>query len=97
MGGEGVISVMANIIPKDTHELYARFMAGDIKGAQALQLKVLDLVKALFIETSPVPVKEAMNALGMQVGGCRLPLVPMEAPHKELLLKALQNYGLFNK
>ena len=96
MGGDGVISVMANIIPKDTHDIYAHFIAGDFKAAQALQLKVLDLVNALFIEASPSPIKEAMNILGMQVGGCRLPLVPIEAHNKALLLKALENYGLLN-
>lgn len=94
MGGQGVISVMANIIPKDTHDIYARFMAGDIEGARAIQLKVLDLVKALFIEASPSPIKEAMNALGMNVGNCRLPLVPMEPENKAFLLKTLREYGL---
>ena len=94
MGGQGVISVMANIIPKDTHNIYARFMAGDIEGARARQLKVLDLVKALFIEASPSPIKEAMNALGMNVGGCRLPLVPMEPHNKAFLLETLKAYGL---
>ena len=94
MGGQGVISVMANIIPKDTHDIYAHFMAGNIEAARALQLKVLDLVKALFIEASPSPVKEAMNLLGMNVGHCRLPLVPMEPCNKALLEKALKDYGL---
>lgn len=94
MGGQGVISVMANIIPKDTHDIYARFMAGDIKGAKELQLKVLDLVKALFIEASPSPTKEAMNMLGMHVGECRLPLVSMEAHNKVILQEALKAYGL---
>ncbi len=94
MGGQGVISVMANIIPKDTHEICARFMAGDIEGARLLQLKVLDLVKALFIESSPSPVKKAMNLLGMEVGGCRLPLVPMELKNQAFLVDALKGYGL---
>ncbi|MBP3888977.1 MAG: 4-hydroxy-tetrahydrodipicolinate synthase [Cellulosilyticum sp.] len=94
MGGQGVISVMANIIPKDTHEIYARFMAGDIKGAQALQLKVLNLVKALFIESSPSPTKEAMNILGMNVGECRLPIVGMEPNNKAFLHETLKAYGL---
>jgi len=94
MGGQGVISVMANIIPKDTHELCARFMAGNLEGARAIQLKVLDLVKALFIEASPSPIKEAMNTIGMQVGDCRLPIVPMEAHNKAILVEALKQYGL---
>ena len=94
MGGQGVISVMANIIPKDTHELCARFMRGDIEGARLLQLQVLDLVKALFIEASPSPVKKAMNLMGMEVGGCRLPLVPMEMKNQAFLVDALKAYGL---
>lgn len=94
MGAQGVISVMANIIPKDTHEMCARFMAGDTAGARAMQLKVLDLVKALFIEASPSPTKEAMNALGMGIGDCRLPIVKMEAHNREFLMKTLTEYGL---
>lgn len=94
MGGQGVISVMANIIPKDTHELCARFMAGDIEGARQIQLKVLDLIKALFIEASPSPTKEAMNLMGMNVGGCRLPIVEMEPHNKAFLIETLKAYGL---
>lgn len=94
MGGQGIISVMANIIPKDTHEICARFMAGDLEGARTLQLKTLELIHALFIEASPSPVKEAMNALGMSVGGCRLPLVPMEPHNREILYQAMRRYGL---
>lgn len=94
MGGQGVISVMANIIPKDTHEICARFMRGDIEGARLLQLKVLDLVKALFIEASPSPIKKAMNLMDMEVGGCRLPLVPMELKNQAFLVDALKAYGL---
>lgn len=94
MGAQGVISVMANIIPKDTHEMCARFMAGDVAGARAMQLKVLDLVKALFIEASPSPTKEAMNAMGMGIGDCRLPIVKMEAHNREFLMKTLTEYGL---
>lgn len=94
MGGQGVISVMANIIPRDTHDIVARFMAGDIASSRKLQLGVLDLVHALFIEASPSPVKTAMNMMGMAVGNCRLPLVDMEDKNIALLKKALQNYGL---
>lgn len=94
MGGLGVISVMANIIPHDTHELVARFMAGDLKGARDIQIKVLDLVNALFIEASPSPTKEAMNLMGMNVGTCRLPLVKMTEANREILIQALKAYGL---
>lgn len=94
MGGDGVISVMANIIPKDTHEIYARFKAGDIEGAREIQLKVLELVKALFIEASPSPIKTAMNLVNMNVGSCRLPITEMTEANKDFLIKALKNYGL---
>ncbi len=94
MGGKGVISVMANIIPKDTHDLVAKFLAGDIAGSRKLQLGTIELIKALFIEVSPIPVKEAMNQLGLNVGKCRMPLVDIAANNKEILVKALRNYGL---
>lgn len=94
LGGKGVISVMANIIPKDTHDMAAKYLAGDIEEARKLQLKVTELVKALFIEVSPIPVKEAMNLMGMDVGKCRMPLVDMSEANKQVLIKAMQNYGL---
>lgn len=94
MGAKGVISVMANIIPKDTHEIYERFANGDIDGARQLQLKTLDLINTLFIEPNPVPTKEAMNMLGMNVGECRLPLVGMEESNKAKLKKVMEDYGL---
>jgi 4-hydroxy-tetrahydrodipicolinate synthase len=94
LGGKGVISVMANIIPRDTHDMAAKYLAGDIEEARKLQLKVTELVKALFIEVSPIPVKEAMNLMGMDVGKCRMPLVDMSEANKQVLIKAMQNYGL---
>lgn len=94
LGGQGVISVMANIIPRDTHELVASFMAGDLAKSREIQLKVLDLVHALFCEASPAPVKEAMNLMNMNVGDCRLPMVPMEPSNREYLKKTLEAYGL---
>ena len=94
LGGKGVISVMANIIPSDTHEIAARFLSGDLEGSRSLQLKTLELIKALFIEVSPIPVKEAMNLMGMKVGKCRMPLVDISDKNKDILIKALKNYGL---
>ncbi|MGL6174175.1 MAG: 4-hydroxy-tetrahydrodipicolinate synthase [Cellulosilyticaceae bacterium] len=94
LGGKGVISVMANIIPQDTHDIYAKFIAGDIEGSRNLQLKTLDLIKSIFIEASPTPIKEAMNLLGMNVGKCRLPLVDMDSKNIEILKQSLQTYGL---
>ncbi len=94
LGAKGVISVMANIIPKDTHDIAANYLSNDINGSRKLQLKVTELVKALFIEVSPIPIKEAMNQMGMNVGKCRLPLVDMEESNKGILISALKNYGL---
>lgn len=94
MGSIGVISVMANIIPKDTHHLVMDFLNGDVVKSREAQIKVLDLVHALFVEASPSPIKTAMNILGMEVGPCRLPMVPMEAHNEALLKKALLEYGL---
>jgi len=94
LGAKGVISVMANIIPKDTHDIVAKYLAGDIEGSRNLQIKVTELVKALFIEVNPIPVKEAMNQMGMNVGKCRMPLVDMEEANKKFLINALKNYGL---
>ncbi len=96
LGGKGVISVMANIIPRDTHDLVAHFMNGNIEESRRLQLKALDLIKALFIETSPIPIKAAMNLLGMDVGKCRMPLVDMEEKNLEILRNALKSYGLLS-
>ncbi len=94
MGAKGVISVMANIIPKDTHDMVAKYLSGDVEGSRKLQLDTLGLIKALFIEVSPIPIKAAMNMLGMNVGNCRLPLVDMTDSNLEILKKELIIYGL---
>ena len=88
MGGQGVISVLSNPMPKQTMEICNRFFAGDIKGAAELQCKYLPLINALFCETNPIPVKAAMSAMGFCENYLRLPLVPMEESHW-LKLKAL--------
>ena len=93
-GGLGVISVMSNIIPRDTHELCAKWFAGDLEGARQMQIKTLPLIKALFAEVNPIPVKEAMNILGWEIGDPRLPLIPPSDATKALLAKALQEYGV---
>ena len=93
MGGFGVISTIANILPRETHDLCARFFAGDLEGARELQLKEMQLVRALFCEVNPIPLKEAMNMLGHGVGHCRLPLVDMGEANKKLLRNALAAYG----
>lgn len=90
LGGSGVISVFANICPRQTHDMVAAYLAGDTGRARAMQLEYLDLINKLFIEVNPIPVKEAMNMLGMDVGGFRLPLCEMEKAHREVLADALR-------
>jgi len=94
LGGKGVISVMANIIPKKTHELVATFLDGNVEESRKIQLSLLNLIKALFIEVSPIPVKAAMNLMGMEVGKCRLPLTDMTEKNFEILKQTLKDYGL---
>lgn len=89
LGGKGVISVSANIIPDISHDMTASFLKGDVKKARELQLKYNDLVNALFLETNPVPVKEAMNFLGYEVGNCRLPLGAMNESNRAKLTDIL--------
>ena len=93
-GGLGVISVMSNVIPRDTHELCAKWFAGDLEGARQIQIRTLPLIKALFAEVNPIPVKEAMNILGWDIGDPRLPLIPPSDATKALLAKALEDYGV---
>jgi len=93
-GGKGVISVLANIIPKDTHDMVVKFLEGDVEGSRKMQLRALNLIKALFIEVNPIPVKTAMNLMGMNVGKCRLPLVDMSEKNLEILKTAMHEYGL---
>jgi len=93
-GAKGVISVMANIIPKDTHDMVIKFLNGDLEGSRKLQLATLNLIKALFIEVNPIPIKAAMNLMGMNVGKCRMPLVDMSEKNLEVLKKALKDYNL---
>lgn len=94
LGAKGVISVMANIIPKDTHDIVAKYLAGNVEESRKLQINATELIKALFIEVNPIPIKEAMNQMGMNVGKCRMPLVGMEEANKDILIQALKNYGL---
>ena len=94
LGGLGVISVMANIIPADTHEMAHAWLSGNHARGLELQLKTVPLVEALFCEVNPIPVKEAMNRLGMSVGSCRMPLIEMSESGKATLEKALRQYGL---
>ena len=94
LGGVGVISVAANIIPRDVADMCAAFGAGDMKRARALHDKMLPLVKAMFIETNPIPVKTAMALMGLCEGSLRLPLCDMMPENKEKLVKELKEYRL---
>ena len=94
LGGQGVISVLANILPQVTHDLVSSYLEGDVKKSRQLQLGVNGLVHALFIEVNPIPIKTAMNVLGMEVGSFRLPLTEMAATNLVVLKEELTNYGL---
>lgn len=93
VGGSGVISVLGNICPKETHDLVYKFLDGDIDGARKLQLDMKPLIDALFIEVNPIPVKTAMNLLGFEVGKLRLPLAEMNENNLDKLKKELANFG----
>lgn len=94
LGGKGVISVLSNVAPAQTHEICAHYFAGDVDGSRKMQLAAIPLIDALFCEVNPIPVKEAMNLMGKQAGPLRRPLSPMEPQNKERLEKAMKEYGL---
>lgn len=94
LGGKGVISVLSNVCPQETHDIVARFLDGDVAGSRELQLRALPLVHALFCEVNPIPVKTAMNLMGMAVGPLRLPMTPMEEANKARLIQAMKDFGI---
>ena len=94
LGGKGVISVLSNICPQETHDIVAKFIAGDVEGSRDLQLKALPLVHALFCEVNPIPVKTALNLMGMEVGPLRLPMTPMEEANRQRLAQAMRDFGI---
>lgn len=94
LGGAGVISVMANVIPKETHDLCELFFDGNVKESLDLQIKYTELCRQLFIETNPIPVKTAMNLMGLNCGDLRLPLCEMEDKNLATLKEALKNHNL---
>ena len=94
LGGYGVISVLSNVAPKETHDMVQKFMDGDVKGATEIQLKAIPLVNALFSEVNPIPVKAALNLMGMEVGPLRMPLTEMEDANKAVLAQAMKDFGI---
>lgn len=94
LGGVGVISVLSNVAPKQTHDIVAKYLDGDVKGSCELQLKALPLVDALFCEVNPIPVKAGLNLQGKNVGLPRLPLTEMEPQNQERLKKAMEEFGV---
>ncbi len=94
LGGKGVISVLSNVMPKQTHTMVMDYLSGDIHSAMNLQLKLYDFISALFIETNPIPVKTCLNLLGFDVGELRMPLCEMEEKNKKLLFDKMKDLGL---
>lgn len=94
LGGKGVISVLSHILPKETHLMAQYCLENNFAEASKLQIKYLDLINNLFVEVNPIPVKEAMNLIGVNVGGCRMPLYPMSDENREKLKASLAKHGL---
>lgn len=94
LGGIGVISVLANVVPKAVHEMVMSYLTGDTNKSLSLQLEYLKLANDLFIETNPIPVKTALNLMGKEAGDLRLPLYEMDENNKAILCSTLQNYSL---
>ena len=94
LGGKGVISVTSNIIPKENHDMVMNYLNGNTAEAVKAQIKYIDLVRAMFIEVNPVPVKEAMNIMGFDVGPCRSPLGPLSDKSREHVREIINRYGI---
>ncbi len=94
LGGKGVISVLSNVVPKDTVKICDSYFAGNVKESAALQLKYIDLIDALFSEVNPIPVKAAVAAMGFGENYLRLPLTPMEDAHEKVMLDIMKKNGI---
>ena len=94
LGGKGVISVLSNVAPQETHDICAKFFAGDVKGSLELQLKALPLIEKLFCEVNPIPVKKAMQLMGIDCGPLRMPLTEMTEANAALLAQAMKEFGI---
>jgi 4-hydroxy-tetrahydrodipicolinate synthase len=96
VGGLGVISVLSNVAPQQTHDICQKCLDGDYAAARELQFKAIPLVNALFSEVNPIPVKSALKMIGIEAGPLRLPLTEMEDSHKAVLKKEMQKFGLID-
>ena len=94
LGAKGVISVLSNVAPRETHDMCQKFFDGDVEGARKIQLDAIELISALFCEVNPIPVKKAMELQGRDTGVLRMPLTQMEAPNAERLAKAMKEFGI---
>lgn len=94
LGGKGVISVLSNVAPRETHDICAKYFEGNHKESLELQLRSIPLVEKLFCEVNPIPVKKAMNLMGMEVGGLRMPLTELSPVNEEKLAKAMKEFGI---
>ena len=94
LGGKGVISVLSNIAPKQTHDICAKYFEGDVEGSRKIQLDAIELIDALFCEVNPIPVKKALNLMGLNAGILRRPLTEMEDANAAKLEKAMKGFGL---
>ncbi|MGN0131516.1 MAG: 4-hydroxy-tetrahydrodipicolinate synthase [Lachnospiraceae bacterium] len=94
LGGKGVISVLSNVAPKQTHDICQMYFDGNVEGSRDLQLKAIPVIDGLFCEVNPIPVKKAMNLMGLQAGPLRRPLTEMEDAHAAVLEKAMKEFGI---
>ncbi len=94
LGGIGVISVLSNVAPRQTHEICQKYLDGDVKGSCKMQLEAMNLCNALFCEVNPIPVKKALNLMGMGAGALRMPLTEMEESNAAKLKKVMEDYGI---
>lgn len=94
LGGAGVISVLSNVAPKETHDICAKFFEGDVEGSRKIQLDAVSLINALFSEVNPIPVKKALNLMGKNAGILRRPLTEMEEANAAVLEKEMKEFGL---
>lgn len=94
LGGKGVISVLSNVAPQETHDLCQKFFDGDLQGSLEIQLKAQNLISALFCEVNPIPVKKALNLMGMEFGPMRRPLTEMEPENAARLEREMRNFGI---